>query len=189
MFYFTDFYDPLIEPEISIDELTKPPAQPTKKKTRKKLHVKKIYPRDTLGNKPLTDRDAMIAKRLLDNGIRRVDIAVMLETTEKAVSKLLDRALGLNNESEDQEIHEVVENFLRNKDKYKGVQKHYGEKGIVIKEKVKRRKKKRNVEFREVKEEIHSDNEADANEESQMEIKKQTAMRLLSVNVKVRKEN
>lgn len=178
--------DPLIEPEIIITDIAKssiepPPfenlSSPKKihKKPQQKMQVKKFYPRDTLGNKPLNDRDAILAKKLLDNGIRRVDIAVMLETTEKAVSKLLDRAQGLDVENVDDEINESVENFIKNKEKYKGVQKHYGEKGILIYDE-KKRKKKEKVE--KVKDEI--------SDEDQMEVKRQTAMKLLLVNVKVR---
>lgn len=197
-YYFsTDFDDPLIEPEISFNEIIKTEIRHTSRKSLKKYkksqntRIKKFYPRETLGNKPLNDKDAILAKRLLDNGIRRVDIAVMLETTEKAVSKLLDRAQGLNFEDVDQGINELVEDFVLNKDKYKGVQKSYGEIGIVIHEKEKKRKKVKNKskdevikEPERVKDEINSEIE---DENSQLETKRQTALRLLSVNVKVNK--
>lgn len=58
------------------------------------------------------EREAIIAKLLRENGVRAVDIALLMDISERSVSRLLQKARDLKTKNYDDEIVEHVNGLV-----------------------------------------------------------------------------
>lgn len=113
--------------------------------------------------KGLTDIDALVAHQLKENNCRTIDIALMMDVSERTVTRLFLKAKTLDTEKENPEVDKIVSKFLEEQDKYRGATKP------------RNKSPKAGVSTRRT---AVVDDETD-------DSKRQTGMRLLAMNVKV----
>jgi predicted transcriptional regulator len=62
------------------------------------------------------EREVFIARLLKERGIRAVDIAMLMNVSERSVTRLLTKAKGLKSVKVDEDIVEHVNDLIDNKD-------------------------------------------------------------------------
>lgn len=153
--------DPLCASPVPSGSLS-PPQSPKLHDTRKKVSGNST-------KKGLTDFDALVAHKLKENNVRTIDIALMMDISERTVTRLFNKARTLDTKKQNQEVDKIVDKFIEDQDQYRGTTKPRNKN----KSKNSRVMTRRAVRS-EKKEDVQDDNS-----------KRQTGLRLLAMNVKV----